>query len=175
MWPCMLAITTKVFQAFLSVAEKRPNDTDLERELERYAQFLLIKFNHIYQEIRKCADRCLSALVDKFPHILWNGVVLKTILDILQQLAASMRLDANKESPKLQIDGVPWLITLMKTFDDRQKVVNDFAARCQQILLEAIKWAPSATRSHLQVKKKAFLYRFFFHFLTRFFRNTLIV
>lgn len=40
--------------------------------------------------------------------------------------------------------------TAMYTLSPLQRTVSDFAARCQGFLQEAMKWAPEATRSHLQ-------------------------
>ena len=150
------------------------HDNKLEKALSLNAFYLLLKFNHIYQEIRRCADKCLSTLVDKFPQLLWNGPLLGRALDILQKLQDSLRLDPNRgiifkvcfifkrlfcfaldlESPKIAFNDAPidWTLALMDTQEERRKVYDDFAIRCLQILQVAIIWAPNATRSHLQVR-----------------------
>ncbi|KAI5696349.1 hypothetical protein M8J75_011820 [Diaphorina citri] len=149
-WQCISSVGQRVFTLFLDVMTHKSRDEAREAELESHAQFLLVHFNHINKQIRRLADKWLSGLVDKFPHLLWNCKVLWTMLDILQVLAYSLELDPNEETPTLTIPGLPYTIPLTDTLDARETIVNDFSARCIGIVQEAMKWAPQATRSHLQ-------------------------
>ncbi|XP_045467840.1 phosphatidylinositol 4-kinase alpha [Harmonia axyridis] len=150
MWSCVSSVSERVFEKFLEVMKNKPKNAARELELEKHAQFLLVAFNHPHKQIRRVSDRFLSSLVDKFPHLLWSRRVLWTMLDILQVLSNSLRLDPNLSTPDLRIPQTPWSIQLMDTLEAREGIVKDFAANSERIIKEAIKWAPQWTRSHIQ-------------------------
>ncbi|KAK9874265.1 hypothetical protein WA026_002618 [Henosepilachna vigintioctopunctata] len=150
MWNCVSSVSERVFEKFLEVMKNKPKNEAKALELEKHAQFLLVAFNHPHKQIRRVSDRFLSRLVDKFPHLLWSRNVLWTMLDILQVLSNSLRLDPNLSTPDLRIPHTPWSIQLMDTLEARESIVKDFAANSERIIKEAIKWAPQWTRSHVQ-------------------------
>ncbi|EDO27201.1 predicted protein, partial [Nematostella vectensis] len=121
-----------------------------ELELEGHAQYLLIKFNHLHKRIRRVADKYLSELVDKFPHLLWNGKVLHFILDLLQTLSESLEQPESHQTVQMLVPGTSYTLAVHEEMDGREGTVRDFSARCSGILKEAIKWAPEATLSLLQ-------------------------
>ncbi|XP_037092304.1 LOW QUALITY PROTEIN: phosphatidylinositol 4-kinase alpha-like [Pollicipes pollicipes] len=149
MWQCMNSVGERVFSSFLDVMNDKPKNCAREQELARHAQFLLVHFNSPHKQIRRVADKFLSQMVDRFPHILWNATVLTTMLDILQVLSESLQQNPNEASPDLRVPGAPYRLVLQETREARETTVKDFAARCQGIIEEAMKWAPATTRSHL--------------------------
>ncbi|XP_054723251.1 LOW QUALITY PROTEIN: phosphatidylinositol 4-kinase alpha-like, partial [Uloborus diversus] len=148
-WQCIVAVSDKVFQTYLDIVSSKPRNKERDDELEEHATFLLVKFNHPQKQIRRVADKYLSMLVDRFPHLLWSGKVLWTILDILQILALSLKWDANEEIPELLVPRTNYKLALTDAIDTRENIVRDFAARSKGILQEAVKWAPNVTHSHL--------------------------
>jgi len=144
MWQCICCVADSVFAKFKDVMQRKPKDEQREKELENHAQFLLVRFNHVHKQIRRVADKYLSALVDAFPHLLWNCKVLWSMLDILQVLVLlctllyfildfflhtsvllqilsySLQLDPNEETPSLRIPSTPYSIELMNTLEARE-------------------------------------------------------
>ena len=58
-------IADRVFEIFINALSGKPKTDERERELERHAQFFLVKFNHFVSRIRRIADKYLSSLVDR--------------------------------------------------------------------------------------------------------------
>ncbi|UXI14588.1 glycine-tRNA ligase-like [Sarcoptes scabiei] len=149
-WQCISCIADKIFKVFLEMISKKPKNRARDAELEEYSILLLIKFNHRQKQIRRAADRYLSNLVDKFPHILWSKRVLTTMLNILEVLGHSLELNHIEGVIELPVPGTDYSIHLAETIESRESIVRDYGSRCEGIIQEAVKWAPNITRSHLQ-------------------------
>lgn len=147
MWRCIQAVTDVIFKTYLELLHMQRGN---ESELVNHAQFLLVKFNSPQNRIRKTADRYLSLLVDRFPHILWNKKFLSAMLDLLQLLTQTLKTDSFSEIPTLEIPGTQYSVQLQDSLILREKIVEDFTRHCGGILKEAMKWGPDATVSHLQ-------------------------
>jgi len=146
---CIFCIADKIFKVYLEVLSRRPMNKERDLELEELAILLLVKFNHPQKQIRRVADKYLSRLVDRFPHMLWSGRVLVTMLDILKVLGKSMQLDSNEASHELDIPNITHKLQLTDTAEARETIVRDFTAHCRRIIREAVKWAPRTTKTHL--------------------------
>ncbi|VDK40748.1 unnamed protein product [Gongylonema pulchrum] len=148
-WTCLLTAATTIFIEYLKGAKNRSLDRTCEIQLELHAQYLLVMFNHHLKEVRKCADTCLTNLIGSFPHLLWNGNFINVALQVLEALSNNLENDTDCKTMTLSFPSLKWTIQLQDTLEQRKLIVRDFSLRCEQILQEAIKWAPGSTRSHL--------------------------
>lgn len=105
------SIADQVFEKFRNVLLS--HEQVRETVLESQAMLLLVYFNHIHKQIQVVADRYLSQLVDKFPHLLWNRQVLWCMLDILQQLAKSLTLGPKKKTTTLSVKSTTYTLQLV--------------------------------------------------------------
>jgi len=151
MYDCICAIVEKLFKEFLLIMAEQPKSAARETDLENHAEILLTHFNNPNKAIQRLADKFLAGLVDKFPHILWSRKVLYSMLDMLDVLASHLHLDANIESPVIQVGhNTGQTIMLKDTQAEREQIVKDFANRCKGIIEEAMKWAPDTMKSHMK-------------------------
>ncbi|XP_065840787.1 phosphatidylinositol 4-kinase alpha-like [Oscarella lobularis] len=151
MWQCVQAVADKIFNEFLGKLAKKPRTKETEEELESHAQFLLVQFNNLHKRIQRVADQYLSALVGKFPHLLWSGSVLTTLLNLLQAMSHSLNDESLKhQALEISVPNTPSKLVFPEDDSARERLVLDFAARCEEIVEEAMRWAPTHTRSLFQ-------------------------
>lgn len=113
------------------------------------AEFLLVQFNNIIREVRRCADNCLTKLMDTFPYLLWDGQVIGTALTLVQCMSKVIEEDKGCKLGVLESPKLKWKLNLEDTLPQRESIARDFSSRVQQILCEAMKWAPGTTHGHL--------------------------
>ena len=61
----MRFVFDNIFNKVLTLVAAKTLNEEKEKELEHHTQFLLVKFNHMQEKIRRVADKYLSLLVDK--------------------------------------------------------------------------------------------------------------
>ena len=76
--------------------------------------------------------------------------ICNRFMNVLQVLNCSLENNPNQGPSSLKVPGLNHSIMLMDTQEAREGIVKDFSARAQEILGLAMKWAPNATRAHLQ-------------------------
>ncbi|VDM16644.1 unnamed protein product [Hydatigera taeniaeformis] len=149
MWACIMQVTVRIFQRLLQRLSNMAMDSKREEIVDMHAQFLLVKFNHIQKGVRIVADQFLSDLARAFPHVMWSGSVLFTMLDITELLAQSLEVGMNQVPPVYTVPGTNFRLSVMETRQDRQQILSDFVKRCTSVIEEGLKWAPGLVRSHL--------------------------
>ncbi|TWW60102.1 Phosphatidylinositol 4-kinase alpha [Takifugu flavidus] len=107
----------------------RSNDPDRFQVMFRYFEDKAI------QKDKSGMMQCIICVGDK-------------VFNVFLQMMAEK--DIHKDQPYYDIPDTPYRITVPDTYEARENIVKDFAARCGEILKEAMKWAPSVTKSHLQ-------------------------
>ncbi|CAD5222232.1 unnamed protein product [Bursaphelenchus xylophilus] len=148
-WSCLLAATPLIFTEYLNKMSKSNACRQRTADIRVTAEFLLIMFNHSIREVRRCADNCLTKLMDTFPYLLWNGQVIATALSLIQAMSKIIEEDRECRVATLDTPGFQWTLQLQDTLSARESIAKDFSQRVEQILCEAMKWAPGTTHGHL--------------------------
>ena len=83
--------------------------------------FSLTEFNNPNKVIRKHADKFLSCLVDKFPHLLWSKAVLFGMLNALQKLNLYVH---EEDVQEVKVGRIKRRVILMDTMEARQDILQ---------------------------------------------------
>ncbi len=146
-YDCISCIVIKLFNEFCNAIANKPKNKERDRNLETIAIILLIEFNNPNKNIRKHADRFLSDLVGKFPHLLWSKSVLFGMLNAVHQLNIFVHDESVQE---VRIGRMKRRVILLDTLETREEILNEFAQRSQLFVKTSMEWAPDTVQSHLQ-------------------------
>ncbi|TNN18700.1 Phosphatidylinositol 4-kinase alpha [Schistosoma japonicum] len=149
MWTCISQVAVRIFTRYLSQMKAKPLDVIRESIMDMHAQFLLVTFTRIHKSLRIVADEFLSMLAKDFPHVMWSGRVLFTMLDIAQLLSQSLEVDPNLTAPVYNVPGTNFKLFTTDSLPVREKMLTDFVKRCKGIIEVGLQWAPNLVRSHL--------------------------
>lgn len=149
MWTCIIQIGYKIFENYIKRMKNHERNVEREKIIDMHAQFLLVKFNHVQKRVRIIADQFLSDLAKAFPHIIWSGTVLHTMLDINQLLSKGQEVDSNHSAPIYDVPKTNFKLIIVDSREDRDEILNDFVKNCKSILEVGMQWVPNLVRSHL--------------------------
>uniref|UniRef100_A0A5K4ER66 1-phosphatidylinositol 4-kinase n=1 Tax=Schistosoma mansoni TaxID=6183 RepID=A0A5K4ER66_SCHMA len=149
MWTCISQVAVRIFTRYLAHMKAKPLDNVRESIMDMHAQFLLVMFTRIHKSLRIVADEFLSMLAKDFPHVMWSGRVLFTMLDVAQLLSQSLEMDPNLIAPVYNVPGTNFKLFTSDSLPAREKMLTDFVKRCKGIIEVGLQWAPNLVRSHL--------------------------
>ena len=112
-WQCLLAAAPIIFGDYIAAVSRRSNGNAAnEASIRVNAEYLLVHFNHPIPQMRRCADSCLTKLIDAFPFLLWNGRLITALLNLIQALARNVDEDPECRTQTLHVAELPWAIHL---------------------------------------------------------------
>lgn len=112
-WQCLLAAAPVVFDEYIGAMSKRNATSEaIEFSVRTNAEFLLVQFNHPTVQLRRCADNCLTKLIDAFPFLLWNQRVIASLLNLVQALSRIVEEDPECRTQTLNVANLPWPVPL---------------------------------------------------------------
>ncbi|KII73416.1 Phosphatidylinositol 4-kinase alpha [Thelohanellus kitauei] len=142
-------ICEEIFQKFINQLELRAPGSDRDQDLVNHISLLLLNFNSERKKVQRAADKYLSMLMNKFPHMLWNSSVIRIMLDFMNILNVTCeKLDyGNMASMIIDVPHTKLRYSIPDTKEKRNEIILDFKSRCQSLINEATRCAPSIVSS----------------------------
>ena len=154
----ILSIIDHVFNSFLSNTNHVLDSTTTSGELQlsnellvEIVQLLLFNFVHSETRVRKAADKYLLQFLDKFPKLLWNSKLLKTLLDLHQAISKGLDHEGHATIRcKLPNSSTNSIITLPEHYQGRLSMMKEIKQLCTVWIQSAKREAPVETNCLLQ-------------------------